>query len=96
MILKNKILIPKRSNDYMEVRSLAVKGSNFEIGKDLAEIGMKKYGVKLEKYKDAVYGKARQSYMRRNVPVLAERARGVADAWLTSRRHHVRYNHATL
>ncbi len=81
MILKNKILIPKRSNDYMEVRSLAVKGSNFEIGKDLAEIGMKKYGVKLEKYKDAVYGKARQSYMRRNVPVLADRARGVADAF---------------
>jgi len=50
MILKNKILIPKRSNDYMEVRSLALKGSDFEIGKDLAELGMKEYGVKLEKY----------------------------------------------
>ena len=44
MILKNKILIPKRSNDYMEVRNLAVKGSDFEIGKDLAEIGMRDTG----------------------------------------------------
>ncbi|HXY87472.1 MAG TPA: C45 family peptidase [Candidatus Acidoferrales bacterium] len=81
MIVKNKILIPKRSNDYMEVRSLAIKGSDFEIGKDLAEIGMKEYGVALEKYKDAVYGRARQSYMRKNIPVLAERSRGVAEAF---------------
>lgn len=81
MILKNKILIPKRENEYLEVRGIAVKGSDFEIGKDLAEIGIETYDVQLDKYKDPVYGKARQSYMQRNFPALAERARGVAKAF---------------
>lgn len=81
MILKNEILIPKEKDEYMEVRTLAIKGSDYQIGKDLAEIGIENYDIKLDKYDDPIYKKARQSYMQQNFPSLAERARGVADAF---------------
>ncbi|WP_308572243.1 hypothetical protein [uncultured Methanobacterium sp.] len=79
--MKNEILIPKGKDDYMEVRTIATKGTNFEIGKDLAEIGIKDYDVKLEKYDDPAYKKARQLYMEKNFPTLYERSRGVAEAF---------------
>ncbi len=81
MIVRNEILIPKRKNEYLEVREIAVKGSDYKIGKDLAEIGIETYDVRLDQYSDPVYGKARQGYMQRNFPALAERALGVADAF---------------
>ncbi len=81
MILKNEIVIPRGEKEYLEVRGIAVKGSDFDIGKDLAEVGIKEYEIQLDKYKTPVYGKARQNYMKRNFPALAERARGVADAF---------------
>jgi len=74
VIVRNEILIPKRKNEYLEVREIAVKGSDYKIGKDLAEIGIETYDVRLDQYSDPVYGKARQGYMQRNFPALAERA----------------------
>lgn len=81
MILKNEIVVPKAADEYLEVRRLVVKGSDFEIGKDLAKIGMEEYEIELDKYQSPVYGKARQNYMKRNFPALAERALGVAHAF---------------
>jgi len=81
MILKNEIFIPKRSNDYMEVRSLTVKGSNFEIGKDLAEIGMKEYGGQTGKIQRLCLRKGQTELYEKKCPGIGRKGEGVADAF---------------
>lgn len=81
MILNNDIIIEKGEDEYLELRSIAVKGNDFDIGKDMAKIGQQYYDIQLDQYKSQVYGKARESYMKRNFPALAERSRGVKEAF---------------
>lgn len=81
MILDNEVLIQRGADEYLEVRGIAVKGSDYEIGKDLALIGKETYDIQLDQYKDPVYAQARQNYMKRNFIALYQRALGVADVF---------------
>ena len=45
MILDNEVLIQRGADEYLEVRGIAVKGSDYEIGKDLALIGKETYDI---------------------------------------------------
>ena len=60
---------------------IIIEGTDEEIGYDLACLGKKDYGAKLNKYVDPVYGRARRTYMERNWPQMAERAKGVRRAF---------------
>ncbi len=66
----------------MEWRHIVLKGNNTQIGMAQAEIALRDYGVKsLTRYADPVYGKARQTYMDRNYPMMRERMKGIAMAY---------------
>lgn len=80
-ILKNEPIFPFKEGDYAQPRHLIVKGTNEEIGFDLATLARNDYNCKLEKYTDPIYGEARREYFRRNWPTMYERARGALRAF---------------
>ena len=73
--------MPRGEGEFVTVRHIVIGGSNQAIGKKLAEIARERYGVRLAKNPDPIYGKARLSYMERNYPILFERMKGVAAAY---------------
>ncbi len=66
--------------DFPTVRHLVLQGSNYEIGKRLAEIVMERYGKRTRPSGDPRIIQARRLYFQHHYPILLERARGVADA----------------
>jgi hypothetical protein len=77
-------------SDFMEVRHLVLRGSNFEIGKKLAELAYSRYKSCAIPYPNHENTRAQRQYFERNYPVHLERMRGVAahfgkdlsdDAW---------------
>lgn len=66
----------------MTVRHVTMDGTNFEIGKTLAEIAIKRHKFSKETIKssDSVITGARKEYYARNYPIHAKRAQGVAEA----------------
>lgn len=80
-LVKDEIVLSREAGTYMEVRHYVLKGSNYEIGKALGTIVQAKFGSKLVKYADPLYGKARKEYFRINCPILYERMKGVAQSY---------------
>ncbi|MGW8322235.1 MAG: C45 family autoproteolytic acyltransferase/hydrolase, partial [Thermodesulfobacteriota bacterium] len=75
------VVLPRGEVEFVIVRHIVIRGSNQAIGKKIAEIARERYGVRLAKNPDSIYGKARLSYMERNYPILLERMRGVAAVY---------------
>jgi len=71
-----------RAGDFMTVRHLVVRGSNFDIGHALGRIAVERYGRTPETLgAPAMYVRARRSHAQRNYPILWQRMRGVAAAF---------------
>ena len=66
--------------DFMEVRHLVLRGSNFEIGKKLAEIAREHHGSGPIPYPSRRHTRAQLRYFEKNYPIHVERMRGVAAA----------------
>lgn len=66
---------------FMHVRHLLLRGTNFEIGRALAETAVRNHGFSVERCRarEGVI-RARRDYLARTYPVLMERVRGVAAA----------------
>ncbi|HUS76005.1 MAG TPA: C45 family autoproteolytic acyltransferase/hydrolase [Methanothrix sp.] len=84
VILKNEILFERDGNNYSEVRHIALKGTNEQIGIALAEISQKDYAAEPGRYVDPIYAKARLQYMQKNYPAFYERMLGAAHAYNVS------------
>ncbi len=67
--------------DFPTVRHLILRGSNYEIGKQLAEVVTERYNVRTRLAFDPRIIHARCLYFQQHYPILLERARGVADAF---------------
>lgn len=65
----------------MHVRHIRLDGTNFEIGRTLAERAIDRYGYTPDRLAaEPVYAGARRRYFQRHYPVHWERMRGVAVA----------------
>jgi len=80
-ILKNEPIFPFKENDYTKPRHIVVKGTNEEIGFDLASLAKNEYGCRLGVYDDPVFARARRQYMETNWYQMAERSKGVLRAY---------------
>ncbi len=62
------------------LRHVRLRGTNFEIGQQLAEINIANHGDTLEKHRvpDPVYTRARRQYFQAQYPILWQRMQGVA------------------
>lgn len=67
--------------DFMEVRHLVLRGSNYEIGRKLAEIARTRHGTTLAPGADPAHTRAQREYFAKHYPALYERMRGAADAY---------------
>lgn len=67
--------------DFPTVRHLVLQGSNYAVGKQLAEIVMERYGQCKRPSGDPRIIQARRLYFQQHYPVLLERTRGVAAAF---------------
>lgn len=64
------------------LRHVKLSGTNYDIGKQLAEINIANHGDTLEKHRvpDPVYARARREYFQNHYPIYWERMQGVAAA----------------
>ena len=65
------------------VRHIQYRGTNFELGRQLAELNIANHGDSLEKHRvvNPVYARVQREYLQRNWPAHWERARGAASAF---------------
>jgi predicted choloylglycine hydrolase len=89
MILEEKI-IAGSPNDFMEVRYLKIQGTNFEIGRELARIGIERHRVKFNLAKPSY--KYQMDYYKEHYPILYNRIMGVNS--ITN--NEERLDHSTL
>ncbi len=69
------------TDHFMTVRHLTVRGTNFEIGRQLGELAIERHGKSSTSYlADPLYANARRVYFQRHYPIHWERVRGVAAA----------------
>lgn len=87
-IIEEKTVIPEGKSDFLQIKYLKIKGTNEDIGKALADYASKNFNVKLSKYENPVFAKARIDYLRLNYPVLLERMKGVAASYGVSLDNH--------
>lgn len=64
--------------DFMEVRHLVLRGSNFDIGRKLAEIARERHQAAAVPSQDKLKTRAQRQYFQRNYPFHFERMRGAA------------------
>jgi hypothetical protein len=70
-----------RPEDFMTVRHLTVRGTNFEIGHALGTLAVERYGrTPAHLVAEPLYGRARRIYIQRHYPVHWARMQGVAAA----------------
>ena len=81
--------------DFMEVRHLVLRGSNYAIGRKLAEIGRTRHHTGPIPYPDHRRTRAQLRYFAKNYPIFAERMRGVASAFGTNLQNNA-FNFAGL
>lgn len=81
MIVEDRYVLPPAEGDYLSVRALTVRGTDEEIGAELARLARRDYDARLARYADPMYGTARQAYLERSWPALAARSRGVAGVF---------------
>src|SRR5579884_2878159 len=77
-------LVAGGPQDFPTVRHLVLQGSNYDIGKQLAEIVIERYGTRIRPSGDPRIIQARRQYFQQHYPILLERTRGVAAAFGTS------------
>jgi hypothetical protein len=65
---------------FMEVRHVVIEGSNFDIGREIAELA-RAAGFRLQPSEDTLRHRVQREYLREHYPILYERMRGVADAF---------------
>lgn len=71
-----------RSGDFMTVHHVAIRGTNFEIGRALGELVRKRYGKsRIDHTADPMYARARRVYYQDHYPIHWQRVRGVAAAF---------------
>ena len=66
--------------DFMMVKHYKIKGTNFEIGKKIAEIA-KQMHLSLDTHSDSVINKLQTKYFSINYPIHYERMKGIADGF---------------
>lgn len=81
MIERVEQILPFSDEDYISLRHFVVAGTDYEIGRALAELGRSDYGVMLPRYQDPIYARARHDYFEALWPAMSDRMRGVADAF---------------
>ncbi|GAB2448470.1 C45 family autoproteolytic acyltransferase/hydolase [Nocardia tengchongensis] len=81
MLTEDSYLLAPAEGDYLSVRTVTARGGDEEIGADLARLGRTDFGARIAPYSDPIYAQARRTYLERNHPALAARARGVAAAF---------------
>jgi len=69
------------SGNFLEVKHIKMKGSNFEIGKKLGEIAIKNHKLNIPLAKDKLKSKVQKNYLKKNYPVHFERMKGVSAAF---------------
>lgn len=79
---------------FMEVRHVIIKGSNYAIGKKVAEIA-KGMDIRPNPFIDPLTNKVQREYMEKNYPIFYQRMKGVADAY-NLRLDDNRYDFTTL
>ena len=72
-------MIAGSADDYMAVRHLVLRGTNREIGAQLATTALERHGVAPATGGDPLVTRARRRWYRREWPAHFERMRGVAD-----------------
>lgn len=78
----NERVVVGGRDSFMTVRHLRVRGTNFEIGRQLGEIAIERHGQTVHRFaSDPVYVRARRVYFQRHFPIHWERVRGVAAAF---------------
>ncbi len=65
---------------FMEVRHVVIKGSNYEIGRKIAEIAQRD-NIQLRPSGDPSRNDAQRRYMKENYPIYYERMKGLADGY---------------
>jgi len=65
---------------FVEVRHVILKGSNFEIGKEIGQIA-KRDGVRIRRSENRILNRAKREYMADRYPILYERMKGIADSY---------------
>ncbi len=68
------------ANDFIEVHHAVLKGSNYAIGKKIAEIA-KESGVRLTPDENTLRNRMQRVYIEKNYHSLYERMKGIADAF---------------
>ena len=66
--------------DFMRVRHLVLRGSQFEIGARLAQTGLAEHGLRKAPAAEPLKVRAQRRYMQKNFPLHYERMRGAAAA----------------
>jgi len=68
---------------HMHVRHLTLRGTNFEIGRELARIGIQRHGRQADRHlrSDPRFVRARRQYIQQAYPIHWQRMRGVAEAF---------------
>jgi hypothetical protein len=85
-IARSKAIVQDRviaggPTDFMEVRHIALRGTNEEIGSALATIGKDRYRLKPLPSSDPFRNRVQRRYLRKNYPILLERMRGAAASF---------------
>ncbi|MBM3748448.1 MAG: linear amide C-N hydrolase [Acidobacteria bacterium] len=67
-------------DQFMEVRHVVLKGSDFEIGKQMAAVAMRE-GIKARKSSSRLLSRSKRTYFARNYPAYFDRMKGTAAAF---------------
>lgn len=67
-------------DNYIEVHHVLLKGSNYVIGRKIAEIA-KTLNVRINPEEDTIRNRMKREYIRRNYPIFYKRMKGIADAF---------------
>jgi hypothetical protein len=81
LAVDEKIVAGGGEHDALKVRHLALRGSNFDIGRKLAEIAIERYAAKPPIAPDPLVARAQRQYMKDRYPSFYERMRGAAAAF---------------
>jgi predicted choloylglycine hydrolase len=94
---QNERTVVDGAQHQMYVRHLTMRGTNYEIGYSLGEIAMQRHGRHPDTHLrgDPRYVRARRHYIQQTYPILWERMRGVAAAYVLDA-HDDRYDFSML
>jgi predicted choloylglycine hydrolase len=79
-IYAKETVVAGSKENFMMVRHVILEGSNYEIGKKIAELAQKD-GVKIVPLGEPIRNRVQRRYIKKNYPVFYERMKGAADAY---------------